>query len=63
MPPPFLFSRQSTGEKKNEWPFVEKPEKPRHLYTFGLSAKVKMGKKWEDFFEKLWYNNTVDDWN
>ena len=53
MLPPFLFSRQSTGEKKNEWPFVEKPEKPRHLYTFGLSAKVKMGKKWEDFFKKL----------
>ena len=53
--------RGGTEEKKKRGGFAGWAESVDMEPLFSIFAKMKMGKKWEDFFEKVWYNAIVDD--
>ena len=45
--------------RKKYLPFLGRAEKCRRGAAFRDFQKMKMGKKWEDFFAKVWYNSIV----
>ena len=45
--------------RKKYLPFLGRGEKCRRGAAFRDFQKMKMGKKWEDFFAKVWYNSIV----
>ena len=58
---PYEGGRGCGGERKKEEVFRGGAESVELVRVFGTFPKMKMGKKWEDFFEKVWYNAIVDD--
>ena len=46
--------------RKKYLPFLGRGEKCRRGAAFRDFQKMKMGKKWEDFSGKVWYNSSVE---